>query len=93
MWQSRLKSSGVCISILDGWQRISILGVLVIATCAMVCFPTCAIGQDSLTPDEVIVFRCWVDQQTLAATALRLGCGEAKVSYLRKQIRNRLEGM
>lgn len=49
MGQSRLKSSGGHISILDGWQRISIPGVLVIATCAMGCFPACAVGEGQST--------------------------------------------
>jgi len=48
---------------------------------------------DSLSPEEVVVFECWKDQQSLAATALKLGCCEAKVSYLRKAIRERLEEM
>ena len=51
MGQARLKSSRGRISILDGWQRISILGVLVIATGAMACIPAYAVGQEPPTPD------------------------------------------
>jgi DNA-directed RNA polymerase specialized sigma24 family protein len=47
----------------------------------------------SMTAQEVAVFESWVDGHTLEQSAAEVGCSEAKVSYLRKRIRDSLTSL